>query len=76
MSKGYYAIRLMVFHNKDDREEWLSQNDVSVLPITRKEGQTYYKKMQEPRMVKNVWCGSCGQYHLPGRIYKEKDDEE
>ena len=70
MSKGYYAVQTIVFHNIEDRKKYQEQNP-SVLNIGRKEAYKFHKEMNHP-----FFCGSCGQYHLPGRVYKEKDDAE
>lgn len=73
MSKGYYAIRLVVLHNLDDRKEYLLTHPSS-LPITRKEALSFYKKMQSPQIINNVMCGSCRQFHSPNKIYEEKNE--
>lgn len=65
MSQGYYAIKTIVFHNLDDRNNYVEENP-SVIAISRKEAQRFHKEIKEP-----FYCGSCGQYHEEGRVYKE-----
>jgi len=63
MSKGYFVMKAIVFHNQESKERFLEANP-DYIHIARKE----IMKLFKPYENKEIDCNSCNQKHIIGRI--------
>ena len=67
MSKGYYAIKTIVFHNQQKKQEFLLNNP-DYVSITRKILREAIKYEEE----KELTCANCEEKHKFGKIQWSK----
>lgn len=63
MSKGYFVMKTMVFHNQEAKEKFLSENS-DYIHVRRSDVTKLYKAYED----KEVECKSCGGIHIIGKI--------
>jgi len=67
MSKGYFVIKPIVFHNQQSKEQFLIENQ-DYLHFSRKDIMQLYKRFEN----KEIECKSCNQKHIVGKIQWSK----
>lgn len=63
MSKGYFAIKPVVFHSKEQKDKFLNENS-EYIHIPKKILRDVLKRYED----KNLLCKSCDNKHTFGSI--------
>lgn len=67
MSKGYFVMKTVVFHNQEAKETFLSENP-DYIHISRKDVMRLFSPYQD----KDIECKSCIHTHTVGKIQWSK----
>ena len=63
MSKGYFVVKPLVFHNQEFKDKFLIDNP-EYIHISRKDIMSLFKRYEN----KEINCNSCSEKHIVGKI--------
>lgn len=67
MSRGYFVVKPVVFHNQESKDNFLAKNP-DYIHIGRKDIMQLFKRYEN----KDIQCESCVSIHTVGKIQWSK----